>query len=372
MTCESGDCARCPSLTAVGSASVNQWAGLRPRGRGAPSTTRPPWDRCGAVHLATDRTWIGRLQEGPLAKTRTELDGDPRLVKLSGDAYAFCSYPAAGLLVTDEGCIAIDGPMSPRNIMPWRDFINAQGNLRYQIYCEHHQDHTASACYLEPDVLIASEGTSVEMVTTGQMLDSFSTWAHDPQLEPDGLDDFEVRYPTLTYSDRMSIDLGGKRFVLFHGTGHTVGSTIVHAIDDRIAFIADNGFTPAIQSGDPWNWLRTIATLEALDVDWYVQGHGDPFPREKLPEWREVLLKAFDRAREWRAEGLTPADVVERGGFFRDYVRTEHLGGADMPPNLLRFSSTVLQERGAEVVFEALDRHPSAGAGDPPVFAERR
>lgn len=290
----------------------------------------------------------------------TPLDGDRRLLRLTDDVFVFGSYPYAGLVVTDDGCLAIDGPMSPRNIAPWRDFIRARGPLAYQVYCEHHQDHIASACFLEPAVLISSEDTFAELPTTEEMLEAFGTWADDPAMQADALDSFEMRYPTLTFSDRLSLTLGGKRFVLFRASGHTIGSTVVHAVDDRVAFIADTGFTPAIQSGDPWLWLRAIATLESLDVDWYVQGHGEPFDRDALGRWRTALLSAIDRIRDWAGAGVGIDEAVERGGVFAEYMRTDHVGVGDMPPRLREFSSTVLQQQGMEIMYAALGRHPSS------------
>ncbi|HWL43354.1 MAG TPA: MBL fold metallo-hydrolase [Ilumatobacter sp.] len=284
-------------------------------------------------------------------------DGDQRLIALSDEVYVFGSYPFCGVVATDAGCIAIDGPMSPRNNRPWAEFIAGLGPLRYQVYCEHHEDHIASAPFLAPEILISSQGTRTEMASTADMLASFDGWAHDPRLEPGSLDGFAMRYPTVTYSGRIVLELGGKTFELFEAPGHTSGSTVVHAVDDRVAFVADNTFTPAIQSGDPFAWLHTIDTLEALDVDWYVQGHAEPIRRDRLAVWRSVLLDAIDRAREMRASGLTPLDVVERGGVFAGYVRPDHVGAADTPPNLRTFSSTVLQEEGARRMFAALERH---------------
>lgn len=295
------------------------------------------------------------------------LADDRRLIALTDNVYVFGSYPYASVVVTDEGCLAIDGPMSPRNCHPWREFIESKGDLMFQIYCEHHQDHTASACYLKPRTLVSSERTRYEMVSTAEMMNAFATWAEDPLLEPNGLSEFEMRYPTITYSERMTILFGGRQFVLYESPGHTAGSTIVHAVQDRVAFIADTGFTPAIQSGDPYAWLSTLAILETLDVDWYVQGHGEPFRREALAVWRGVLLEAIHRARRMRSEGVSVEKIVEDGGVFPHFARSEHVGTADAPPNLRNFSASVLQEQGVEKMFEALDRHPSARSDAPPM-----
>ena len=97
-----------------------------------------------------------------MSNTHTRLDGDRRMIRLSDDAYVFGSYPFAGLVTTDEGSIAIDGPMSPRNCEPWKAFIDGQGPLRFQVYCEHHQDHTASAPYLRRSIDLGGKRSAVK------------------------------------------------------------------------------------------------------------------------------------------------------------------------------------------------------------------
>lgn len=294
--------------------------------------------------------------------TRPALEDDPRLIRLTDEVFVFGTYPYSGLVVTDEGSIAIDGPMSPNICAPWKEFIDVHGPLRYQVYCEHHSDHTISAPYLKPEVLISSETTRGVMDTDEVARVAMRTWGQYPDVDPAVIDKYTMMYPTLTYRGRLNLELGGKRFTLFEAPGHTMGSTVVHAIDDRVAFIADLGVTPAIQSGDPVAWLTTLALLETLDVDWYVQGHMDPMRREELHEWRQVLLGALDVARERDDAGLTPEQIVEQGGVF-DIAKIlgggDFVGRADMPPGLLKFGASTLQAVGAERMIEAVHRHPT-------------
>lgn len=294
--------------------------------------------------------------------TRPALLDDPRLIRLTDEVFVFGTYPYSGLVVTDEGCIAVDGPMSPTICAPWKAFIDSKGPLRYQVYCEHHSDHTISAPYLRPEVLVSSETTRCVMDTDEMAQEAMRTWGAYPDVDGAVIDAYTMDYPTLTYRGRMTIELGGKRFVLFEAPGHTMGSTVVHAIDDRVAFIADLGMTPAIQSGDPVAWLTTIALLETLDVDWYVQGHMDPIRREDLHTWRTALLEALDIARRRDRAGLTADEIVQQGGVF-DIAsilggRT-FLGRGDIPPGLLTFGASTLQTVGAERMAEAVHRHPT-------------
>ncbi len=293
------------------------------------------------------------------------LEGDPRLIRLSDDVYVFGTYPYSGLIVTDEGCVAVDGPMSPQNSALWKEFIDSKGPLKYQVYCEHHSDHAVSAPLLEPEVLITSETTALGLDSDEAAREAMRTWGSYPDTAPEFIDAFEMRRPNLTYRGRMNFELGGKRFTLFEAPGHTMGSTVVHAIDDRVAFIADTGTTPAIQSGNPLSWLTTIALLETLDVDWYVQGHSDPLKREDLHYWRTKLLAALDQARADLANGVTPQEVAERGGVLSvvELLQKPFVGRGDMPPGLRQAAGTTLQEWGVDRMYEAIAAHPTDAPG---------
>lgn len=297
-----------------------------------------------------------------MTTSRLALDGDPRLLQLSDDVYVFGTYPYSGLIVTDEGCIAVDGPMSVNICAPWKEFIDSKGPLRYQVYCEHHSDHTISAPYLEPEVLISSETTRGVMDTDEMAREALRTWGEYPDVDPAIVENYTMAYPTLTYRGRLNLELGGKRFVLFEAPGHTMGSTVVHAVDDRVAFIADLGMTPAIQSGDPVAWLTTLALLETLDVDWYVQGHMDPMRREDLHTWRTMLLATLDTVRERDGAGLSAQDIIAESPIFDiPAILASHsfVGRADMPTGLLKAAGDTLQVLGAERMVESVHRHPT-------------
>ncbi|WP_217181072.1 hypothetical protein [Streptomyces sp. AC495_CC817] len=293
------------------------------------------------------------------------LQDDPRLIRLSDDVYVFGTYPYSGLVVTDDGCLAIDGPMSPRLSAQWKEFIASKGELRYQVYCEHHSDHAVSAPILQPEVLIASETTAAGLDTDEAAREAMRTWGFYPDTDPAFIDAYEMRRPDLTYRGRLNLVLGGKRFTLFEAPGHTMGSTVVHAVDDRVAFIADTGTTPAIQSGNPVSWLTTIALLETLDVDWYVQGHSDPLRRDDLHYWRTKLLAALDQARADAAAGVTPREIAERGGVLSvaELMQVPFVGRDDMPPRLRDAAGAQLQEWGADRMFEAVGVHPTDAPG---------
>ena len=294
---------------------------------------------------------------------------DPRLFRM-GDAYAFATYPTCGVVLTDAGAVAIDGPMAPATALQWRAFIERRVPVRFHIVCEHHEDHCACGSMLGADVLITSETTAAELAagaggSTDAMRETLRGWGRNRFFSDALVEDYAVRPPDVTYTRRLSFTLGGKRFVVAEAPGHTRGSSIVHAVDDRVAYVADCVFpgtcAPPAQSCDPWAWFRTLGLLESLDVDFYVPGHGDPFDRGALQSARTGLFTLVDAVRGWKRDGWSRDRVMKEGNCFDRSLRLSYRGDADVPPGL-KLIAPHIQAESLGVVYDYLDEHP---AGSP-------
>jgi glyoxylase-like metal-dependent hydrolase (beta-lactamase superfamily II) len=110
----------------------------------------------------------------------------------------------------------------------------------------------------------------------------------DGTMTPQELQAYIVR-PTLLYSERLRIDLGGKTVELVHpGLNHSDDATVMLFPAERVLFatefLADALVTDNARSlpsacgpfdGSPLReWLKSYATVEALDFDVLVTGHG--------------------------------------------------------------------------------------------------
>lgn len=298
---------------------------------------------------------------------------DPRLVRLTDSIYVFVGYATSSAIVTSEGVLAVDSPMYPRNSIPWGEFIRSLGPLKYQVVTEHHEDHTIGSFFLKPEIIISSEVTARELGRGGagnleQVLQVFRTWGRGVEFDEASLENFVFSRPTLTYSERLDLRFGGKRFVIFRSPAHTRGSSIVHAVDDRVAFVADSlrpqGGTPRWHSGDPWGALQTIALLEMLDVDWYVPGHGGPIPREAIEVNRKSILKFIDDVRQLRNKGWSVERIVSEGNLFveapADVGYTYVQESSKDRPGMSDLVGWALHRTIAATVEGLEDRHPSA------------
>ena len=84
--------------------------------------------------------------------------------------------------------------------------------------------------------------------------------------------------PTRMFSGRLELDAGGRRVELIEvGPAHTHGDLIVHVPDASVVFAADVvfiGSTPVMWAGPVEGWLRALDTIEALEPEVIVPGHG--------------------------------------------------------------------------------------------------
>jgi len=282
------------------------------------------------------------------------------LEQLTENVFFYDCYPTVGMVVTDDGVIAIDGPMRPSEAIAWRDFIAGKGPLRYLVNTEHHQDHIAANWFLDPERIISSEITYADFYTSIATPEEGKErmLKYDPENEA-LLAGFELRPPEVTYKGRMTIRLGGKTFILIESPGHTRGQTVVHAVEDRVAFTADNltpAFNVACHSADVWGWFQSLGVLEALDVDWYVPGHGRPCRKDEIPRQREKLHELIDKVRILKNDGLSREEVQDKvfEVYETELTSMDHLGER----------LTMLRKGGLGNIYDYLEEHPSGPLGN--------
>ncbi|MBT3350801.1 MAG: MBL fold metallo-hydrolase [Nitrospinaceae bacterium] len=266
------------------------------------------------------------------------------------------TYPTYGFVATDEGVIAIDGPMKPSVAIKWTEAIEAKGPLKYHVNTEHHQDHIASNWYMKAETIISSEVTFADFYKSLANAEDAKErmLKYEPECTP-LLDGYELRPPDITYQERMTLRLGGKTFHLICAPGHTRGQTMVHCVEDRVVFTADNltpAYNVAFHSADVWRWFQSLGMLEALDVDWYVPGHGDPCKKDEFPAQREKLHDIIGKVKALKDEGLSREEAQGR---VQDIYKTD-LNSPKLGERLV-----MLRTGGIGNIYDYLEEHPSGG-----------
>jgi glyoxylase-like metal-dependent hydrolase (beta-lactamase superfamily II) len=88
----------------------------------------------------------------------------------------------------------------------------------------------------------------------------------------------DVYPPTVTFSDRHTVTLGGKRVMMIHlGEAHANDSSVLHFPDERAVFSADilqvkrlpGGLAPTVGA-----WIDALRTINALDFEHALTGHA--------------------------------------------------------------------------------------------------
>jgi glyoxylase-like metal-dependent hydrolase (beta-lactamase superfamily II) len=100
---------------------------------------------------------------------------------------------------------------------------------------------------------------------------AYATFAHPPAP------------PTETYDDRLSIEVGGVVFELFHARGETDDATWVWCPERRVLCTGDlfiwvmpNAGNPQKAQRYPWDWARALRAMAALEPHALCPGHGGP------------------------------------------------------------------------------------------------
>lgn len=248
------------------------------------------------------------------------------IIPIAGDVYRATNGAWHSIfLVTEEGIILAD-PLNPEFAAWLKDELDARFEVpvRYVIYSHSHFDHAAgAAAFADTATIVAHERMLRNMDgrypnMPGDMIDRndngmvdraeieiptnadpgicgmFPGWFDQIDLNADGIVppaelQADILPPDITYSQRMTLSLGGKTVELMHpGQNHGDDMTVILFTDERVVFatdmIADALVRDDIRSlpsacgpldGTPLaEWIRSYEAVAALDFDIFAGGHG--------------------------------------------------------------------------------------------------
>ena len=220
------------------------------------------------------------LADGVYALTA---EGDPNLGAIEGEDFLVCFE-------------ALATPVAARRwLAKLREHTDKP--VRYLVLSHYHAVRVLGASAFDAEVIVSSEQTKHLIEERGQQ-DWESEYGRMPRLfdEPESIPG--LTWPTMTFRDRLTIELGGDRGELvleFHGRGHTEG--------DIVACIST-----ALQAV-PWGKVFKAAkvAIKAIGVGrrlveaygrWPIFEHCLPFDVSRL--WDE--FSGTERPVIWTAE----------------------------------------------------------------------
>ena len=218
-----------------------------------------------------------------------------------------------GYITTDQGIVMVETPQMPRDAIKWREKTQAAGAVKYLINTESHGDHIMGDFFFDAP-LITHEKTMESIISTdpGYMMDRIKT------DDPDGfklLEDFKIKKPSITFTDRMTLHMGRHTIILINFPGHTEGETAVYIPEEKVVFTGDNinYQVPAfMHECVPLQWIESINAVNELDVDHIIPGHGEVCNREYLGEWKEYILEWIDNVLDAIDRGWSREEAIEK------------------------------------------------------------
>ena len=237
------------------------------------------------------------LAEGVYAITA---EGDPNFGVVEGEDFLVCFEALATPKV------------ARRALSKLREHTDKP--VRYLVLSHYHAARALGASAFDADVIIAHDRTRALLEERGEQ-DWASEQGRFPVLfeEPESIPG--LTWPDITFSDKLSIDLGGDRgeLQLLHlGRGHTSGDVVAWLPRHRILYTGDLVETQAaLYTGDAYHrdWAsETLDRVAALDAEILVGGRG------VIARGREAVATAIAQTRGFLTGLMEAVETTRQQG----------------------------------------------------------
>ena len=203
------------------------------------------------------------------------------ITKIAGDLYRFQNkFHYSVFLVTPEGVIVTD-PIDADAAAWLKAEIASRFNqpIKYLVYSHDHRDHIAGGeVFADTATVIAHENAKATIIGEKR-----------PTAVPD-----------VTFTDRMTVELGGKTVhLLYLGPSHSDNLIVMHFPEERALFTVDFISVkrlPYMNLSDSYfpDWIQAIRRVEALDFDILVPGHGPLGTKADAADHGDYLQDLYD------------------------------------------------------------------------------
>lgn len=229
-------------------------------------------------------------------------------VQAGGPGRDNVSVSNAGLIVGDDGLLVIDSLAAPKHAASFIDAIRRVTDkpFRHLINTHHHSDHVNGNQYFEGAEIVGHPYCREEVL---KMVPGPAEW---PRREnwADGTEDRRIMPPTTTVDGKITYYYGRTVVeVMPMLPAHTWGDLVVYLPQHRILFAGDVAFfyvAPFCQNADPSRWIEWCETIEGMQVDTVVPGHGPIGGKDHLAEMRGYLELLRTEARRRFDAGMSP------------------------------------------------------------------
>ncbi len=236
------------------------------------------------------------LLSGPVVSAQQSRP-DHEITTLADGVYLYrYQFHQAIFIITPQGVIVTD-PISVDAAAWLKAEIKKRTDqpVRYVIYSHHHNDHITGGSVFADEARFVSHAAARDKILQ----------AADPTTP----------VPELTFTDRMSIDLGGTHVeLLYTGKNHSDNSLVMLLPQHKLLFAVD--FIPvetvayrALPDAYPDEWIESLKVVEQLDFTVLIPGHGKVGRKEHVGRFREYMEDLRAAVREQLRKGATAEEA---------------------------------------------------------------
>jgi glyoxylase-like metal-dependent hydrolase (beta-lactamase superfamily II) len=248
------------------------------------------------------------LADGVYALTA---EGDPNVGAIEGEDFLVCFE-------------ALATPVAARD---WLTVLREHTGkpVRYLVLSHYHAVRVLGASAFDAEVVVAHENTRALIAERGKE-DWESEFGRMPRLAK-GADSVPgLTWPTLTFSDRLTIDLGGERGELvlqYCGRGHTEGDLVAWLPRQKILYAGDLvEAEAALYTGDAFHreWATsTLDRVRAFGAEALIGGRG------AVTRGPEAVHAAIEQTRRFLQVMIREVGAVrEAGGTLKEAFERTH------------------------------------------------
>jgi glyoxylase-like metal-dependent hydrolase (beta-lactamase superfamily II) len=235
--------------------------------------------------------------------------------EIGRDIWAFTAQgdPNSGVIIGDESVMVIEAQATPRVARKVIDKVRAVTDkpISHLVLTHYHAVRVLGASAYQAPAVIMSDKARAMVVERGQE-DWESEFGRFPRLFEGHESIPGLTWPTVTFSDSMTVYLGKRRIDLMHlGRAHTAGDIVAFVPDANVMFTGDIvEFRSACYCGDGHfdDWQATLQRIAAFRPDAIGPGRGDALAG------RDLVERAIANTADFVRSTFEPAARVARGG----------------------------------------------------------
>lgn len=238
--------------------------------------------------------------------------------RVADDIYVFTSdlyvKVTAGVIFTSQGVVVIDTQLFLQETSELLDLVRrrSKNGVRYVINTHSHSDHVYGTYLFDGAEVISHELCRQTLQKHGEK-DLEEAKDRIPELA-----EVQLRLPSITFTEELTLRLGNKTLRLMHTPGTTPDSIVVYVREDKVLFAGDTVMpVPYIVDGDRLELKESLRAIGKLSLDNIVQGHGGVLLRGEIKATLRSSIAYLDTIYEKvqeKIEAGAPRDELRRIG----------------------------------------------------------